>query len=99
MRERVAQVLVNRQFLIAGLRDTPCVETIFDSETNYVLARITASSAVFKSLWDQGIILRDQNRQPTLSGCLRITVGTREECQRVIDALRDQPGLVATERV
>ncbi|MBF3332728.1 aminotransferase class I/II-fold pyridoxal phosphate-dependent enzyme, partial [Leptospira borgpetersenii serovar Ballum] len=57
------------------------------------------SSAVFKSLWDQGIILRDQNRQPTLSGCLRITVGTREECQRVIDALRDQPGLAATERV
>lgn len=47
-----------------------------------------ASSAVFKSLWDQGIILRDQNKQPSLSGCLRITVGTREESQRVIDALR-----------
>ncbi|EJQ2005620.1 histidinol-phosphate transaminase [Cronobacter sakazakii] len=99
MRERVAQVLANRDALIAGLRETPCVEAVFDSETNYVLARITASSAVFKSLWDQGIILRDQNRQPTLSGCLRITVGTREECQRVIDALRDQPGLAATERV
>lgn len=60
----------------------------FDSETNYILARFKASSAVFKSLWDQGIILRDQNKQPSLSGCLRITVGTREESQRVIDALR-----------
>ncbi|PVW83677.1 histidinol-phosphate transaminase, partial [Klebsiella pneumoniae] len=50
-------------------------------------ARITASSAVFKSLWDQGIILRDQNKQPSLSGCLRITIGTRAESQRVIDAL------------
>ena len=50
--------------------------------------RFTASSAVFKSLWDQGIILRDQNKQPSLSGCLRITVGTREESQRVIDALK-----------
>ena len=28
----------------------------FDSETNYILARFKASSAVFKSLWDQGII-------------------------------------------
>ena len=27
-------------------------------------------------------------QQPSLSGCLRITVGTREESQRVIDALR-----------
>ncbi|WP_313486941.1 histidinol-phosphate transaminase [Atlantibacter hermannii] len=97
MRERVAEILVNRQFLIAELEKLACVEEAFGSETNYVLARITTSSAVFKSLWDQGIILRDQNKQPTLSNCLRITVGTREECQRVIDALQEQPGLAATE--
>ena len=97
MRERVAEILVNRQFLIAELEKLACVEEVFGSETNYVLARITTSSAVFKSLWDQGIILRDQNKQPTLSNCLRISVGTREECQRVIDALQEQPGLAATE--
>jgi len=87
MRERVAQILDEREFLVSQLRNIACVEQVFDSETNYILARFTASSAVFKSLWDQGIILRDQNKQPTLSGCLRITVGTREESQRVIDAL------------
>ncbi|MGU3415435.1 histidinol-phosphate transaminase [Enterobacteriaceae bacterium C34A] len=88
MRERVAQILAERQYLVSQLRDIACVEQVFDSETNYILARITASSAVFKSLWDQGIILRDQNKQPSLSGCLRITIGTRDESQRVIDALR-----------
>ncbi|MBB1201465.1 histidinol-phosphate transaminase [Enterobacteriaceae bacterium 89] len=88
MRERVAQILQERQYLVSQLRDIACVEQVFDSETNYILARITASSAVFKSLWDQGIILRDQNKQPSLSGCLRITIGTRAESQRVIDALR-----------
>ncbi|KFB98297.1 histidinol-phosphate aminotransferase [Trabulsiella guamensis ATCC 49490] len=88
MRQRVTQIIDERQYLISQLRDIPCVEQVFDSETNYILVRITASSAVFKSLWDQGIILRDQNRQPTLSGCLRITIGTRAESQRVIDALR-----------
>ena len=85
MRQRVAQILTSR-FLVEQLRGIACVEQVFDSETNYVLARITASSAVFKSLWDQGIILRDQNKQPSLSGCLRITIGTRAESQRVIDA-------------
>ncbi|MEO3991198.1 histidinol-phosphate transaminase [Pseudocitrobacter cyperus] len=87
MRERVAQILAERQYLVANLDGIPCVEQVFDSETNYILVRIKASSAVFKSLWDQGIILRDQNKQPSLSGCLRITIGTREESQRVIDAL------------
>jgi histidinol-phosphate aminotransferase len=99
MRERVADVLVNRQYLIAALKEIDCVEQVFNSETNYVLARITASSAVFKSLWDQGIILRDQNKQPSLSGCLRITIGTRTECERTLAALREQPGLTATEGV
>ena len=88
MRERVAQILLERQYLVDALKTIPCVEQVFTSETNYILARFTASSSVFKSLWDQGIILRDQNKQPSLSGCLRITVGTREESQRVIDALR-----------
>ena len=88
MRERVAEILAERQFLVSALRTVPCVENVFPSETIYILARITASSAVFKSLWDQGIILRDQNKQPSLSGCLRITIGTRAENQRVIDALR-----------
>ncbi|MGR4050051.1 histidinol-phosphate transaminase [Kosakonia cowanii] len=88
MRERVAQIVAERAYLVKALRDIPCVEQVFDSETNYILVRVTASSAVFKSLWDQGIILRDQNKQPSLSGCLRITIGTREESQRVIDALR-----------
>ncbi|MEN0584180.1 MULTISPECIES: histidinol-phosphate transaminase [unclassified Kosakonia] len=91
MRERVAQILVERQYLVTALQDIPCVEQVFDSETNYILVRLTASSAVFKSLWDQGIILRDQNKQPSLSGCLRITIGTRAENQRVIDALRAEP--------
>lgn len=79
MRDRVAQTVQERQYLVNALQQTACVEHVFDSETNYILVRFTASSSVFKSLWDQGIILRDQNKQPSLSGCLRITVGTRQK--------------------
>ncbi|BBQ83240.1 TPA: histidinol-phosphate transaminase [Kluyvera ascorbata] len=88
MRQRVAQILEEREYLVTALRTIDCVEQVFDSETNYVLVRMKASTSVFKSLWDQGIILRDQNKQPSLSGCLRITIGTRAESQRVIDALK-----------
>ncbi|EXU75198.1 histidinol-phosphate transaminase [Erwinia mallotivora] len=92
MREHVSTLVANREKLIADLRQCPCVEHVFNSETNYVLARFSASSLVFKTLWDQGIILRDQNKQPGLSGCLRISVGTREECDRAVAALMALPG-------
>ena len=88
MREHVAQLNENRSWLLAELATLSCVEQVFASETNYVLARFTDSPAVFKTLWDQGIILRDQNKNPGLSGCLRISIGTREECGRVIAALQ-----------
>ncbi|RJT47031.1 histidinol-phosphate transaminase [Rahnella woolbedingensis] len=92
MRQRVTEVTQNREWLLAELEKCGCVEEAFASDTNYVLVRFTASSSVFKNLWDQGIILRDQNKQPGLSGCLRITIGTRSELQRVIDALQPLPG-------
>lgn len=88
MKEHVGELLATREQLISELRKCACVEQVFPSDTNYVLARFTNSPLVFKTLWDQGIILRDQNKQPGLAGCLRISVGTREECDRVIAALQ-----------
>ncbi|WP_267371555.1 MULTISPECIES: histidinol-phosphate transaminase [unclassified Pantoea] len=88
MREHVAQLNASRGWLLEALAQLSCVEQVFPSETNYVLARFTDSPKVFKTLWDQGIILRDQNKNPGLSGCLRISIGTREECERVIAALQ-----------
>ncbi|MFC0229261.1 histidinol-phosphate transaminase [Serratia aquatilis] len=92
MRQRVAEIAANRSWLQQALQACACVEKVFSSESNYLLVRFFASSPVFKTLWDQGIILRDQNKQPGLSGCLRITIGTRNECQRVVDALNTLPG-------
>ena len=87
MRERVEQILAERDYLVSQLRGIACVEEVFDSEATTFWRGSPPPVAVFKSLWDQGIILRDQNKQPSLSGCLRITIGTRAESQRVIDAL------------
>lgn len=42
MRERVAQIIAEREYLIAALKEIPCVEQVFDSETNYILARFKA---------------------------------------------------------
>lgn len=89
MRRRVARITGDRQWLIDALRATPGVQQVWESDINAVLARFDDAAARFQALAAQGIIVRDQGRQPTLENCLRITVGTREECQRVIQALRE----------
>ena len=87
MRERVAQIIAEREYLIAALKEIPCVEQVFDSETNYILAR--TSSAVFKSLWDQALsyVIRINNLFKRLACELP---SEPVKSQRVIDALREK---------
>ena len=81
------EILANRQWLTEALADLPQVENVYDSEANYLLIKCQDGERVFKALWDQGIILRDQNKALNLQNCIRITVGTKEECESVVEAI------------
>ncbi|MGL4860168.1 MAG: aminotransferase class I/II-fold pyridoxal phosphate-dependent enzyme, partial [Enterobacteriaceae bacterium] len=87
MKQRVQQLLSTRRWFMEELARSPVVEQVFASASNYILVRFYDSPPLFSELWQQGIILRDQHKQPSLAHCLRITVGTEQECQRVLDAL------------
>lgn len=89
MNQRVAEISRNRNALSDALKKLPNVEQVYRSETNYILVKFTDASRVFRTLWEQGIILRDQQRQYGLNGCLRISIGTTEECDSVINAIRN----------
>ena len=84
---RVQEILANRQWLAEALAGLPQVENVYDSEANYLLIKCQDGERVFKALWEQGIILRDQNKALNLQNCIRITVGTKEENERVVEAI------------
>lgn len=89
MKKRVAEITRNRSILSDRLKKLPNVEQVYNSETNYILVKFTDANLVFRTLWEQGIILRDQQRQYGLNGCLRISIGTAEECDSVINAIKN----------
>ncbi|MFZ7255304.1 histidinol-phosphate transaminase [Avibacterium avium] len=88
MQNNVAQVKAQRQWLIEQLKPLPQVEDIFPSEANYILVKFKNGNAIFQTLWEQGIILRNQNNALGLENCIRITVGTAEENLRVVEAIK-----------
>ncbi|HGO5856086.1 TPA: histidinol-phosphate transaminase [Mannheimia haemolytica] len=89
MKTRVAEVITLRAELQKNLENLPLVEQVFDSEANYLLFKCQDGQKVFKALWEQGIILRDQHKALGLQNCIRITVGTREENLRVIKRIAE----------
>lgn len=81
VRQRVETISETRRWLAARLKECACVRQVYPSESNYLLVRCDPRYQVFKQLWDQGTILRDQSKQPGLADCIRITIGTRAECE------------------
>lgn len=63
------------------------VKKVFPSAANFFLVRVENADSVYNFLIKKGIVVRNRSRQLYCENCLRITVGTPEENQRLIDAL------------
>ncbi len=74
--------LSNQLFLLPG------VTRVYPSEANFLLVQFRDSSPVFTRLQNAGIIVRDRSRALHCDNCLRITIGTQQENEELIDVLR-----------
>jgi len=89
MADRVATLVAERDRLAAALADMAV--TIWPSQANFVLFRPESrtGSDVWQALLDRSVLVRDFTAMPGVEGCLRVTVGTRHENDRFLDALRE----------
>ncbi|WP_242107304.1 histidinol-phosphate transaminase [Luteimonas aquatica] len=88
---RVAAVRAERQRLRAALAGLPAVTRVYPSQGNFLLARFADAESAFAALLEAGVVVRDQRAAPQLGDALRITVGTREQNDRVLAALAAMP--------
>jgi histidinol-phosphate aminotransferase len=77
--EKVHILLAERRRLERELPLLPCVENVFPSDANFLLVRVTNADEIYRYLCEQGIIVRNRNKELHCSNCLRITVGTPSE--------------------
>jgi histidinol-phosphate aminotransferase len=64
--------------------------TAFPSEANMVLVRVPDSARAFEGLKSRGILVKHiAGLHPLLANCLRLTVGTPEENDRLLAALKE----------
>jgi histidinol-phosphate aminotransferase len=89
MRVRVATLVAERHRLSGALARLPGL-TVYPSGANFLLVHVDGDGhAVWQGLVDRGILVRDFSRWPRLDDCIRITVGTPEEDDALLAALRD----------
>lgn len=86
---QAAQIREDRTALVEALARIPGV-TVFTSEANFLLFRVAGATAVFEGLKQRGVLIKNLNGgHPMLQDCLRVTVGTPQENERFMNALKE----------
>lgn len=79
----------NRQELMQRFADLEVCLEVFPTEANFFLARMTNAPLLYQELVRRGIIVRNRSQVVLCEQCLRITVGTKEENEMLLNALNE----------
>lgn len=91
VQQTVADVRTRRETLLHRLQSLPCVEAVEPSQANFLLVRFRSFEAVCSALADAAVLVRDRSAEPGCERCLRISIGTSDELQRLITILEHLP--------
>ena len=85
---QAADIRAQRQVIQTVLAALPQVKA-WPSEANMILVRVPDADRTFAGMKAQGVLVKNVSRMhPLLAQCLRLTVGTAEENERMLRALQ-----------
>ena len=85
----VDALLKERSRLMDAFLSLPCCVHIYPTDANFFLAKVTDAKRIYDYLVSKGIIVRNRTKVALCGNCLRITIGTPEENDVLLDALKD----------
>jgi histidinol-phosphate aminotransferase len=83
----IKATIQEREKLSEALARLPYVQQVYPSDANFVLVKMNDPKAVYNYLTEKGIIVRDRSKVTLCEGCLRITVGTEEENEKLLEEM------------
>ncbi len=84
----IKEVVEQKELLIKQLAQFSFVEKIYPSDANFILTKVKDANVLYDYLSSNGVIVRNRCKEVHCENCLRITIGTPEENQRVIELLK-----------
>ena len=89
----IETLLDERTQLVGKLKQIPYVQKIYPTDANFVLVKVPDANHLYHYLVNKGVVVRNRNTVTMCAGCLRITVGTPQENNILVDALKQYPGV------
>jgi len=84
----VKEIIGQRKILKEELLKLPITEHVYPSDGNFLLVKMKDAPGTYRYLMDKKIIIRDRSKVTLCKNCVRITVGTPNENENLINALK-----------
>ncbi|MFA5302656.1 MAG: histidinol-phosphate transaminase [Bacteroidales bacterium] len=84
--QTVALLMKEKERLVNALSRVNRVKKIYPSRANFLLIEVDNADYLYRALISEGVITRNRHRE--IANCLRVTVGTPAENERLINAIK-----------
>jgi histidinol-phosphate aminotransferase len=85
--DMIREIVTMRNELAEKLSRLSSVLNVYPSEANFLLVRVKNARQLYETLLAGGIVVRDRSSAPGCRDCLRITVGTKEQNEMLLQIL------------
>ncbi len=87
IKNEITLILNEKKLLLKELLQVSFIQKVYPTDANFILIKVDDANARYQQLIEKGIVLRNRTTQSLLENCLRITVGTKEENEKLIKTL------------
>jgi histidinol-phosphate aminotransferase len=84
-KSQVIKIKKEKERLSSKLKKMKITEKVWPSDANFILVKVKDANFIYNTLVDKSIVVR--NRSSVIDNCLRITVGTPSENNKLVKAL------------
>lgn len=85
---QIKRIIIERDKLFNALKTISFIEKVIPSDANFILIKVDNANLRYQQFIDKGIVIRNRSNLPLCDNCLRITIGTKEENEKVIQLLK-----------
>ncbi len=89
VKKEIETILEQREKLIVKLKLISIIEKVYPTDANFVLIKVDDASKRYIQLIEKGIVIRNRTNQPLCENTLRLTIGTKSENIKLINAFKD----------
>ena len=86
--KQIEEIKQQRGRIASELSAFKCVEKVYPSEANFLLVKVDDANALYDHLIADGVIVRNRNKMTNCRNCLRITIGLKEENDKLIQSIQ-----------